>query len=98
MGPRDLVSINQLVDAAEAIAGITLKRNYKLDALIGVGGRRIDNTKLVEPFGWEPDTSFKVGLEKTYASIYDEYVRKYGRGGTFTIGREGSSRIARASR
>jgi GDP-D-mannose 3', 5'-epimerase len=78
MGPRDLVSINQLVSAAEQIAGITLKRNYKLDAPIGVGGRRVDNTTLIETFGWEPTTPFTSGLEKTYASIYDEYVRKYG--------------------
>jgi GDP-D-mannose 3', 5'-epimerase len=78
MGPRDLVSINELVSTAEAIAGIRLKRNYKLDAPTGVGGRRIDNCKLVQTFKWEPSTTFLEGMEKTYASIYDEYVKKYG--------------------
>jgi GDP-D-mannose 3', 5'-epimerase len=78
MGPADLVSINQLVDAAERIAGIKLKRHYKLDAPIGVGGRRIDNRKLREVFDWEPATPFDEGLEQTYAWIYDQYASKYG--------------------
>lgn len=82
MGPRDLVSINQLVDEVESIAGLSLKRNYKLDAPKGVGGRRIDNALLRSLFAWEPSTPFRQGLERTFAWIHDEYVKKYGRGPT----------------
>jgi len=70
------VSINQLVDIAEEIAGIKLKRSYKLDAPKGVNGRNSDNTLIQNLFGWEPNTPLRAGLEKTYRWIYDEYTRK----------------------
>src|SRR5437016_5313218 len=44
LGSAEKVSINQLVDVVEAIAGIKLKRNYNLSAPKGVNGRNSDNT------------------------------------------------------
>src|ERR1700761_7056498 len=44
LGSSEMVTINQLVDIAEEIAGVKLKRNYKLDAPKGVNGRNSDNT------------------------------------------------------
>ena len=44
LGSSELVTINQLVDMVEEIAGVKLKRNYKLDAPKGVNGRNSDNT------------------------------------------------------
>ncbi len=44
LGSNELVTINQLVDIVEDIAGIKLKRRYKLDAPKGVNGRNSDNT------------------------------------------------------
>ena len=78
LGSSELVSINQLVDYAEEIAGVKLHRNYKLDAPKGVRGRNSDNTKIRQYLGWEPGISLRDGLEKTYAWIHDEYVAKYG--------------------
>ncbi len=49
-----------------------LKRRYNLDAPKGVRGRNSDNTLILERLGWEPSTPLAVGLEKTYAWIYDE--------------------------
>jgi GDP-D-mannose 3', 5'-epimerase len=72
IGSSQLVTINQLVDIAEKIAGITLDRRYKLDAPLGVRGRNSDNTRIVERLGWEPRISLEDGLEKTYAWIYDQ--------------------------
>ena len=72
LGSSELVSINQLVDIAEGIAGIKLKRSYKLDAPRGVAGRNSDNTKIRSYLGWEPDTRLRVGMEKTYKWIHDE--------------------------
>jgi hypothetical protein len=40
----DMVSINQLVDVIEEIAGVKLKRMYDLDAPKVVRGRNSDNT------------------------------------------------------
>ena len=44
LGSAEAVSINQLVNIVESIAGIKLKRNYDLSAPKGVNGRNSDNT------------------------------------------------------
>jgi nucleoside-diphosphate-sugar epimerase len=72
LGSSELVTINQLVDVVEEIAGVELKRRYNLDAPKGVRGRNSDNTLILEQLGWEPSTPLAAGLEKTYAWIYDE--------------------------
>ena len=72
LGSSEMVSINQLVDIVEDIAGIRLKRNYKLDAPKGVRGRNSDNTLIRKLLGWEPSISLRTGLEATYRWIHDE--------------------------
>jgi GDP-D-mannose 3',5'-epimerase len=72
LGSNQLVSINQLVDIIEKIAGITVKRRYLLDAPKGVRGRNSDNTLIKQRLGWEPGIRLEVGLEKTYRWIYDQ--------------------------
>lgn len=72
LGSAELVSINQMVDIIEEIAGIKVKRNYNLDAPLGVRGRNSDNTMIREIYGWEPSTRLADGLEKTYRWVYDE--------------------------
>ncbi len=72
IGSSELVSINQLADIVEEIAGIKLKRVYNLKAPKGVNGRNSDNTLIKKVFGWEPDTRLRDGMEKTYRWIYDQ--------------------------
>lgn len=72
LGSAEMVSINQLVDLAEEIAGIKLERTYKLDAPKGVRGRSSDNTLIKQLLDWEPGISLRSGLEQTYAWIYDQ--------------------------
>jgi nucleoside-diphosphate-sugar epimerase len=72
LGSAELVTINQLVDVVEEIAGVRLTRRYDLDAPKGVRGRNSDNTMIRERLGWEPSTPLAVGLEKTYRWIHDE--------------------------
>jgi GDP-D-mannose 3',5'-epimerase len=79
LGSSELVSINQLVDIVEGIAGIKLKRRYNLNAPKGVNGRNSDNTLIQKVFHWEPNTRLRDGLEKTYRWIHDEI--KAGRAG-----------------
>ncbi len=74
IGSSELVSINQLVDIVEAIAGVKLQRNYNLSAPKGVNGRNSDNTLINKVFGWEPSTKLRAGMEKTYQWIHDEMV------------------------
>jgi GDP-D-mannose 3',5'-epimerase len=72
LGSDELVTINQLVSIVEDIAGVRLKRNYKLDAPKGVRGRNSDNTKILKELNWEPSTRLRDGMGKTYAWIYDQ--------------------------
>lgn len=72
IGSSQLVSINQLVDIAEQIAGIKLRRVYNLNAPKGVRGRNSDNTQIVRQLGWEPRIRLEDGLERTYRWIYDQ--------------------------
>jgi GDP-D-mannose 3',5'-epimerase len=76
LGSTEAVSINQLVDIVEGIAGIRLKRNYNLSAPKGVNGRNSENTLIKKYLNWEPDTTLQAGLEKTYAWIYDQYLAR----------------------
>ena len=76
LGSSELVSINDLVDIVEDIAGMKLKRNYNLNAPRGVNGRNSDNTLIQKVFGWEPSTRLRDGLERTYRWIHDEMVAR----------------------
>jgi GDP-D-mannose 3', 5'-epimerase len=76
VGSSQKVSINQLVDIAENIAGVKLKRRYKLDAPKGVNGRNSDNTLIKKVFNWEPSIRLEDGLERTYRWIYDQMTAK----------------------
>ena len=66
------MTINQLVDIVEEIAGVKLKRTYNLNAPKGVNGRNSDNTMIKQYLGWEPSIRLRDGLEKTYAWIESE--------------------------
>ncbi len=72
LGSSELVSINQLVDIVEEIAGFKLKRRYNLAAPKGVMGRNSDNTRIQALLGWEPSIALRTGMEHTYRWIYDQ--------------------------
>lgn len=76
LGSSEMVSVNQLVDIVEDIAGIKLKRSYDLSAPKGVNGRNSDNTLIQQLLNWEPNITLRAGLEKTYAWIYDQYMAR----------------------
>ncbi len=69
LGSSELVTINQLVDIVEEIAGIRLKRTYNLNAPKGVNGRNSDNSMILDRLGWQPSIRLRDGLEKTYRWI-----------------------------
>ena len=71
LGSSELVSIDELIDKVERIAGIEVERDYRLDAPQGVRGRNSDNTLIEAELGWEPQVSLEAGLETTYAWIRD---------------------------
>jgi len=73
LGSNELISINKLVSIAEEIGGVTLRRVFDLDAPRGVAGRNSDNSFIQEVLRWEPNTSFRTGLKKTYSWIEQQY-------------------------
>src|ERR1700735_2426264 len=75
LGSDELVTINQLVDIVEEIAGVKLKRNYNLSAPKGVNGRNSDNTLILEKLGWEPSMQLRDGLRQTFEWIEGEIAR-----------------------
>ena len=78
LGTSELVTINGLVDIIEDIAGVKLKRSYKLDAPLGVMGRNSDNTMIKRLLNWEPSIPLKIGLEKTFKWIYEQVRKQHG--------------------
>ena len=72
VGSSELVSVNQLVDIVEDIAGVSLTRRYDLDAPLGVRGRNSDNTLIEQVFDWQPTTRLRDGLEVTYRWVSDQ--------------------------
>src|SRR5260370_21372533 len=76
LGSSEAVTINQLVDIVEEIAGIKLKRNYDLSAPKGVNGRNSDNTLIQKHLGLEAGTSLRTRLAKTYRWIYNQYLAR----------------------
>jgi nucleoside-diphosphate-sugar epimerase len=76
LGSSEMVTINQLVDIVEDIAGIKLKRTYDLGAPKGVAGRNSDNTLIRKYLNWEPSLPLRAGMERTYAWIYDQYAAR----------------------
>jgi GDP-D-mannose 3', 5'-epimerase len=72
LGSSEKVSINQLVDLVEDIAGYRLERSYNLSAPKGVNGRNSDNALITRMLNWAPSTPLRTGMERTYRWIYDE--------------------------
>jgi nucleoside-diphosphate-sugar epimerase len=85
LGRSELVTINELVDLLETIAGVRLARSYDLSAPQGVRGRSSDNTLIRSRLGWEPSVPLEVGMAVLYRWIFDQ-----------VSGRSRSTTIARA--
>lgn len=74
LGSSEMVSINELVDMVEDIAGYKLVRKYDLNAPKGVRGRNSENTLIKKYLGWEPSIPLRKGLKKTYNWISEQVV------------------------
>jgi GDP-D-mannose 3',5'-epimerase len=74
LGSSEMVSINELVDMVEDIAGYKLERKYDLNAPKGVRGRNSENTLIKKYLGWEPSIPLRKGLKKTYSWINEQVV------------------------
>jgi nucleoside-diphosphate-sugar epimerase len=78
LGSDELVTINELADIVQRIAGITVERDHDLSAPQGVRGRSSDNTEILRRYGWAPTVTLEEGLERTYRWVYDQVKRDLG--------------------
>lgn len=76
LGTEELVTITQLVDTVSAVAGKTIEREHDLTKPQGVRGRNSDNAVLRKALGWEPRTTLRQGIERTYPWIFAELEKK----------------------
>jgi nucleoside-diphosphate-sugar epimerase len=84
LGSSELVSIEELIGLVEGIAGVSLARRYDLGAPRGVAGRNSDNTMIRRELGWEPGTSLREGLTRTFGWIERQYRERHGGSRTAT--------------
>lgn len=70
VGSPKTSSIDELVAVIEDIAGYRVERKY-VDGPVGVGGRPSDDSRIAAMTGWKPQVSFRQGMERTYADVYD---------------------------
>jgi nucleoside-diphosphate-sugar epimerase len=75
IGSDEMVTINQLVQIVADIAGKKLTIRHK-DGPLGVRGRNSDNRLIKQRLGWAPTQSLRTGLEKTYAWIEQQVLRR----------------------
>lgn len=71
IGSEEMVTINQLAQMAIDISGKDIKIK-NIDGPVGVMGRNSNNDLIREKLKWEPKTSLKEGLEKTYRWIKEQ--------------------------
>lgn len=76
LGTNQLVTINQLLSLIEKIAGVRLKRKYKLNAPKGVRGRSSDNSLIKKYLNWGPCIPLEKGLKKNYQWIEQKITEK----------------------
>ena len=76
LGSSELISVDELVSLAEEIGNVKLTRKYDVNAPRGVAGRNSDNTFIKQVLDWEPRTSLKEGLTKTYKWIESQYMAR----------------------
>ncbi len=76
LGTSEIVTVNQLIDVIEDIAGVKLERKHDMNAPQGVYGRNSDNTKIQEYLGWEPSTPLREGMEITFKWIKEQYLQR----------------------
>lgn len=76
LGSSELISVNDLIDVIEEVAGLQVRRCYDESKPRGVAGRNSDNTLLRRiADGFEPGTDVHEGIQKLYPWIYDQVKR-----------------------
>jgi nucleoside-diphosphate-sugar epimerase len=76
LGSTQLISIADLVRLTADIAGKRVKLVFDSSRPQGVRGRNSQNTLIREVLGWEPSTTIRAGVERTYAWVASQVAAK----------------------
>lgn len=76
IGSDQMISINELVDIIENIAGTKVQRNYT-EGPLGVRGRNSHNQKIKHLLNWEPRITLNEGITRTFNWIYEQHKLRY---------------------
>ena len=71
IGSEEMVTINQLVDTAEKVAGKKVSKNH-IDGPLGVRGRNSNNDLIRKELGWDYSQTLEEGIRKTYEWIKEQ--------------------------
>jgi len=86
LGSDEMVSMIEMADMALQLAGKKDKVTVKhIPGPEGVRGRNSDNTLIKKVLGWAPNTSLKVGLEKTFKWIDAQVTKEEQEGKDTTV-------------
>ena len=66
IGSEEMVTIDQLIEITSAVANKNVRKQYKLDAPVGVRGRNSDNNLIRSVLGWDYEMTLKEGISNTY--------------------------------
>jgi len=69
IGSDELISIDELADLISEISGKKIRKQYDLTKPQGVRGRNADLNLIKSVLNWEPKTTYREGLTKTYKWI-----------------------------
>ncbi|QDT14136.1 NAD-dependent epimerase/dehydratase family protein [Alienimonas californiensis] len=78
LGSDELITIDGLVDLVADLADVEVTKKHLLDKPRGVNGRNSDNTMILDRLGWEPMTSLRSGMSKTYEWVEAQYLAQSG--------------------
>jgi nucleoside-diphosphate-sugar epimerase len=76
IGSEEMLTINELAEMVISISGKSLDIE-NVSGPLGVRGRNSDNRLIREKLGWAPDQSLRDGMEKTYAWIAGQIIRRH---------------------
>jgi nucleoside-diphosphate-sugar epimerase len=80
LASSEAVTIDQLLDIVEEIAGVRLERSYEKDRRASKPGVSVDAARIRGQLGWEPETPLRIGMEHTYRWIHDQIASGAGSG------------------
>jgi GDP-D-mannose 3', 5'-epimerase len=75
IGSEELVTVDRLVETVAAVAKKAVYIKHDLTKPQGVRGRNSDNTLCRKVLGWEPRTTLREGIEKTYPWVRERVCR-----------------------